>query len=411
MTDEVRLDYSNPEVVADPFAVYEAMHAKASVVRSEELGGLAVVTGYDDVMQVLQDTATFSSSVIGRGSSRESVRRVLAEGFEDQAVLVFADGPAHDYHEGLVKPFFQPSRLRALAEPIRQIAGSLCDAIEPGEIDFVSQFAMGLSIHTLARAIGVPVDQDALELIWAGSTANAVLLGTGGNAVSEEFELESARHYVRFQHYIAQLIRDRQRQPADDLISEFVHAPVPAGFEPLTFPHMVALVVLMIGAGNDTTRSWMASVMLRIASDPELQQRVRKEPDYLQSVLMESLRCDSPVMLLYRRATRDTEVGGVPINEGELVGIAFGAANHDGSRFECPHSFNPDRRNAHTHVAFGYGTHFCIGAPLARLEAKLGLQTFLDRFGTIELSSNDSPAYVPAPITRKLSKLPLKVAH
>ncbi|MDT5356245.1 MAG: hypothetical protein QOJ56_4777, partial [Mycobacterium sp.] len=122
-------------------------------------------------------------------------------------------------------------------------------------------------------------------------------------------------------------------------------------------------------------------------------------------------RCDSPVMLLYRVATCDTEVGGVPINEGELVGVAYGAANHDGSRFDCPHRFDPERGNARTHVAFGYGSHYCIGATLARIEAELGVQTFLDRFGTIELSRIDSPAYFPAPITRTLSKLPLRVAH
>jgi cytochrome P450 len=407
----VRLDYSNPSVVADPFAVYEAMHAKASVVRSEELGGLAVVTGYDDVMQVLRDTATFSNRVIGRGSSRESVRRVLAEGFEDPPVLQTADGPLHDYHAGLVKPYLQPGRLRGLTDPIREIAQSMCDAIEPGEIDFVNQFARGLSIHVLAMVIGSPVDQDALDLIYSGTEANSVLIGAGGDALTEEFELESARHYVTFQHYVAQLIRDRQQRPADDLISEFVHAPVPPGFEPLTFPEMVALVVLMIGAGNETTRSWMGSAMMRIASDPELQQRVRNEPDHLQAVLEETLRCDSPVMLLYRVATCDTEVGGVPINEGERVGIAYGAANHDGSRFDCPHRFDSERGNARTHVAFGYGSHYCIGATLARIEAELGVQTFLDRFGTIELSRTDSPAYFPAPITRTLSKLPLRVEH
>jgi cytochrome P450 len=409
-TDAARLNYSDPSVKMDPFPVYASMQATAPVVRSEELGGLAIVTGFADVMQVLKDTETFSSGVIGRGSDRESVRRVLAEGFDDPPMLVTADGTVHEFHAGLVKPYFHPARIRTLADPIRDIANSLCDSIEPGEVDFIHQYAKGLSIRVLAHVIGSRVEQESINLIYHGAEANAALTGAGPGALSEEQELAYARAYVAFQHHIADLIKARQREPSDDFISEIAHAPTPPGQEPLTFPELVALAVLVIGAGNETTRSWMGSAMLHIASDQELQHRLRNEPTILKTVLEESLRHDSPVMLLYRLVTKDTEVGGAPISKGEYVGVAFGAANHDPAQFECPHAFDPDRR-ARGHMAFGYGAHFCVGAPLARLEAETGLRTFLDRFGSIQLSDQHPYEYVPFPITRTLATLPLQVTR
>jgi cytochrome P450 len=376
--------------------------------KSEELQGVHIITHYDDVMEVLRNPATYSSVFASvKRSSRPSVQRVLDQAYPETEMLVTADDPAHKYHASIVKPYFVASRVRKLGDAISAIAENLCSQIDSGEIEFISQYSAKLSCGTICAAMGIPISDEATELMFRGSAANATFFGATSEALPEQEALKIAEDYVEFQHYLASQIKERKANPSDDLISEIVASRPVDGFAPLTFEEMLSLVLLIISAGNETTGSLISSAMLRIARSEVVQDEIRNNAAYLDSFIEETMRIDSPVMLLYRTVVSDTELSGHPLRRGDVVAVAYGAANHDPAVFSCPKDFDVQRPNLRSHVGFGFGAHFCLGAQLARLEAKIGLRTFTEEFSSIRVADGDEPIYSPIPITRTLEKLPL----
>jgi cytochrome P450 len=193
------------------------------------------------------------------------------------------------------------------------------------------------------------------------------------------------------------------------LISHLVHTPPPAGRDPLTLAETVSILRAVVLGGNETTRGLINASVHQLARDPELLERIRDDEEAFARFLDEALRQISPVVMLFRNVTEDTVLGGVELRAGEMVGVSYGAANHDPARFGCPHAWDLDRPGIRRHLAFGFGTHYCVGSPLGRLEATIALRQIVHRFDRVEISPGGTPAYLPSFMVRNMTSLPVRL--
>jgi cytochrome P450 len=395
--------FKDPAVLADLDSAFDALRAIAPVYRSEELG-MVVVTGYEQVLEVLRDPDRFrnkGSLKTAGGKPQPAVAEVLAEVFPYVDTLIATDGPRHAHHAGLIKSFLTKKRVRDYADRFVALTGEILDKIETGvEVEFVERFSLPLTIGVLCIFTGVPIEHAAL--VKRSSDAEVNLLGA---IQSVEENLANARAIVEMQRLLTDLIAARRDEPADDLISHIVHAPAPDGLAELTLAEQVMILRGVVLGGNETTRGLINAMVLKLASEPDLAARLAGDEQAFSNFIDEGLRHTSPVIMLFRRAARDTELAGVPIARGDMVGVSYGAANHDAARFSCPHAWDLDRPGVTRHLAFGFGTHYCVGSPIARLEAEVALRGILDRYARIELAPGAVPEFYPSFMVRQMNSL------
>jgi cytochrome P450 len=408
MTEEVlaNADLSNPEVCRNVHTAFDVMRAKSPAFRSPELG-MVVVTGYDEVMEVLRDPDRFSSKKTLRtagGKTQPEVTQVLKQGYPYVDTLINTDGPRHAFHASLIKDYLTASRVRALTEPITAETDTLLDTIVEGEtVEFVNQISLPLTIGVLCLFTGVPRDQR--DLVEKATDAEIGLLGAVGTA---ERNVENAKLIIVLQKMLTELVEQRRKDPADDLISHIVHTPPPPDLPPLTMAETVSILRGVVIGGNETTRGMINASVLALARDPELMNRINADENAFGRFIDEGLRHTSPVTMLFRSATHDTEIGGVPVRAGELIGVSYSAANHDPRRYACPHDWDIDRKDVRRHVAFGYGEHYCVGSPLGRLESRVALRRICDRFAMITLAPQGEPRFIPSFMVRNMESLPVQ---
>jgi cytochrome P450 len=392
-------------LMEDPITTHQMLRNESPVFRSNELG-VVLVTRHEDVSRVLLDSGTFSSEYFAtRTSSRAhqpAVAEILATGWPPSNALSHVDGPEHEFHAGLAKAFVSPRRVRELEGTVKAIVYEFVDLIpDRPMIDLIKDFAEDVAISVMCEFVGVSRED---RHIWArGADAELALLGS---ANSEELAIAFATDYVRMQNRIAELLEDRQVSPTDDLLSAVATAAPPPGFE-LTMGQRIRIVQNVVVAGNETTRGLIASAVLKLCQDQTLQKRMRREPGAVETLLEETLRAEPPALMIYRVVERQTKLGGLELEVGEMVAVVLGSANYDEDVFECPHAFNIDRANAKRHITFGLGAHYCLGAPLARLEASIALKELLARFDEISLQPGAVLTYFPAFMIRNLTSLPL----
>jgi cytochrome P450 len=398
--------FKDPLVYQDPFGLYDMLRENAPVYRNAELN-LVLVTKYEDIVAVLRDPDTFSSSYFAKRTSGAQLPKVVADilatGYQGHDTLNQVDGPKHDFHAGIVRPFVAPRRVRVLKERIEQIVGEFIAQLPSGQpVDLIHDFAEGVSISVMCEFVGVSKDDHE---VWArGADAELALIGA---LLDEDAQVRCATDFVRMQQRIAQLLEERAQSPRDDVLSAVANSQPPPGIDPLALGEKVRIVTATVVAGNETTRGLIASAMYRICGDPELEQRVRASEDAVAWLVEEMLRVEPPGIMIFRVATRDTELRGVPITAGEMIGVVLAAGNYDPEMFECPHAIQLDRANAKRHLTFGSGSHTCLGAPLARLEVTIAISALLAAFDRIELVPGPPPAYFPAYMIRSMQSLPV----
>jgi cytochrome P450 len=390
----------------NPFPLYEMMRERGPVVLNDELG-VYFVTGYDDLVSVLRQSDIFSSGIhAGWSSKRPTVQKVLDELYTEAPVLSHADGEIHKRQAKIVKPFFTPKKMRALAPHIRQIAEDCISEFESEDVEFVEAFSVKLSMRVLCQLLDFPIAEN--DLIRRGSDAYPVFHdGVGDTFLSEADGVRMARDLVEFQKLIADEITRRQHTDADDLISAVLRGLPQDMSDEERQSEVYSLVMLLVSAGNETVRGLISSAALHLALDNSLIPRVRDDADFRRAFIEETLRVEPPVMFLYRVATQDTAVHGVPIAKGAKVCVAYCAANRDEYQFKNAGEFDPGR-GGRQHISFGFGAHFCIGAPLARLEADIGLEELLRRYSMISLL-DDGRDYAPSPHLRHHDSLHLRL--
>ncbi len=375
------------EMTVNPYPAYQAMRDQtpvhsASFGPGQGLRGAWILMRHDDVYGALRDHETFASGFpAGGGPGGVSM------------VLINDDPPRHTRFRKLVNKAFTPRRIAELEPWITGVADELLAEVGPGETDVVSNYTIPLPVKVIARLLGIPGEEYRTFKSWTDSVLN---FDSGGpDRMQKVFEMVT---------YFGKMAAARREHGAEDLITALVEAEVEG--EALQDSEVLGFCILLLIAGNETTTNLMGNMLNVLAERPALWAQLRDDRSLVPIVIEETLRFESPVQFLFRRTTRDTEVSGVTIPEGQSVLPFVGAANRDPSEFPDPDEFRLDR-DLHNHVAFGMGIHYCLGSPLARAEARITLNAFLDRFDRLEPGSTPGLRQTGSPIIYGFRELPL----
>ena len=374
MNPETEFNPTLPEQRENPFDVLELARQEQPVFYARAFD-LWVVTRHDDVLAVLKDHRSFSSEGALKSSSTpfpSEVQAVLAEGFPEMPYIIEVDPPLHDRIRGLVTKAFTPRRIARLEPRIEEITAELLDGIaHETHADIIDRFAWPLPLRVLGELFGIP--REDLEQLhqW----------GQDWLLIQQELplkrRLEHARGLVELQRYLVRAVEERVERPTDDLLGALV-AVRDEMDPPLSVIEIAGLPLDLMVAGHVTVTRAIGSTLYRLFGDPTLREELL-DTDLAGNAIEEILRLESPAQGLFRIATRDVEIGGVTLAAGSRVMAHFASANRDGCVFARPDEYDPQRTDLAKHLAFGKGIHFCIGAPLARLELAIALPMLLRR--------------------------------
>ena len=373
-TPAIRFDPTTPEQRENPFEVLERARREQPVFHAPALD-LWVVTRHDDVLTMLKDHGTFSSAGALKSSSMPhppEVLEVLAEGFPQMPYIIELDPPLHNRIRGLVARAFTPRRINELEPRITEIAEQLIDELAPlGRANIIDTFAWPLPLRVLGELFGFP--EDDLEQIheWG----NDWLLLQQERPIPEQGG--HARGLVQFQQYCVAAVEDRRRRPTDDLLGAMVVANEEAD-EPLASVEIAGLPLDLMVAGHVTVTRAIGSGLHRTFTEPRLREDLL-DAELAPKAIDEILRLESPAQGLFRVTTREVELGGAVLPKGARVMAHFASANRDACVFAHADAYDAERGDLGNHLAFGKGVHFCIGAPLGRLELRVALPMLLRR--------------------------------
>jgi cytochrome P450 len=397
----------DPGLLSDPYPFYRMLRTTSPVFPIPIPGhtgpGAWVLTRHEDVHAVLRDSS-FSVDRSRAAVVQENLDRVpqalLAEGGGLRSMLLL-DPPDHTRLRGLVNKAFTPKRVAALRPRIEAIVAELLDAVEgEGGMDLIGAFAAPLPAIVIAELLGVPSEDHERFKTWSSDLVNAAGLSLAGPGEGFEAALERILAYLR------EIIAQRRRDPGDDLLSAMIEAQEDR--DALTDEELLANSNLLLVAGHETTTNLIGNGLLALLRHRDQLDRLRAEPALLEPAVEELLRFDSPVQATVRVATADVELGGQRIEAGAIVACGIGAANRDPDAFPEPDRLDVARADNH-HLSFGFGAHFCLGAPLARLEAKVAFEALLERFPELSLGEEE-PRWRPNLFLRGLQELPLHLS-
>jgi len=398
----------DPMTQSDPFAMYEAMQDAPGIYQMPETG-FYIVSRYADLRAVLTDPVTFSNkvdraSLQGPENAAKLREYMEAKGWPHIATLQRTDAPDHARYRRLVDRVFTVGRVREMTPHIEEVAHALIDGfIDRGECEFISEYAMLLPGTILAEEMGLPAGQVATFKKWADS-----MLAPASYVMDEEALLRNADIELEAQHHLGRLFDERRANPTGDWISALVTAQRD-GEDPLTMAELQSVMSQLIGGGFESTMTSIGHALMQLLNHPDQMAKLREEPKRMKGFVEEVIRFESPTQGLRRRTTRDVELSGTLIPKGSVVIVRYGAANRDAAKFACPHMFDMERGNAGTHLAFGAGTHFCVGAVLARQEIAIGTQAILDRLEDIQLARPlVEPIHRANFLTLPLRELPIR---
>ena len=395
---DLDLDLKAEANVQDPYPVYAWLRRHDPAHWSESLEAW-LVTRYDDVLGIFDRPELFSSDrfrKVARGSERpevQAVARVLGEW------LVFRDPPDHTRLRGLLQRSFTPRHLEQNRWGIQRTIDDLIDRVAAqGEMDFIRDFAFPLPAVVISVLLGVPRDDIEAVKEWSDQLAAYV-----GGSVEAKDNFTSAQAGVeQMVDYFRRQIAERGRKPRDDLMSLMLSAEL-AG-DRLSSDEVVSNCVLLLFAGHETTTNLLGNGLHHLLRHPEQEAKLRATPELVASAVEEFLRYDGPVTATTKVATRDLELCGARLAQGDRVLAFMASANRDADAFEAPDVLDVER-NPKRHLTFAYGIHFCLGAPLARMEAQLAFRSLLQRLP--ELSPGPA-RFKPQMILRGLRSLPLR---
>ena len=395
-------DPTTPAQREDPFPLLELARRERPVFRAPSLD-LWVVTRHEDVRAVLKDHRTFSSAGALKSSSEPhppDVETALGCGHPEMPYIIELDPPLHDRIRGLVTRAFTPRRISALEPRVFELSEELVDGFaDRGQADLIEDFAWPLPLRVLGELFGFP--RDDLEQIHRWGVDWLLLQQTG----PPPEQLEHAGGLVELQRYCVAAVEDRRRRPANDLLSAMVAASDESD-DPLTSVEIAGLPLDIMVAGHVTVTRAIGSAIFRSFSDDRLRAQLTDE-ELIPRAIEEILRLESPAQGLFRLTTREVELGGTVLPKGARVMVHFASANRDECVFAAPDEFRPERNELGQHLAFGKGIHFCIGAPLGRLELRVALPMLLRRLPGLR-AADASPRREPVFFARGFASLPVR---
>ncbi len=399
------------DVVDDPYPIWTELRASCPVYREPE-HGVVMVTRYDDIVDVARRPKEFSSVMAAYGPNGADrgptpaelcaiaragadhpgqVREVLDAYRPDiQDQLQHVDPPLHTDHRRIVSRWFTPAAVASREAAIRSIAAGLLDQIdESSHVEMLDAFAGPFPATVVADTIGIPVEDRGTFLDWKEEII--------GNPEAEVSRVTSDR-YRSIRALFLQLVHERRADPRDDLISALAAQPR------LDDAAVIGLLMLFLGGGQETTAKALTTGIRILGERPSLQDALRESPSLLPAFIEEVLRFDNPVRGIFRQAVRDTSVGGVAVPEGSFLQLMWASGNRDESVFDDADTFVPGRSLPRPILSFGHGVHLCPGAPLARLQLRVGFEELLARF-SFKLCADNPFTYFRSQILRGLAGL------
>ncbi len=390
----------DPSNRADPYSVYREILAAGPLLVPD--GHLVVFSSFQDCGDVLRHPSSASDRLKSSVAQREIAKGAEPRPF-GQPGFLFLDPPDHTRLRKLAQQAFAPKRVRALEADIVTLVDGLLDEAAGAEgFDAVADLAYPLPVAVICRMLGVPIADEpefgrASALLAQGLDPFITFTGELPESFAERM---TAGHWLR--GYIAGLVEDRRFAPQDDLISALIAAEEDG--DQLTTEEIVATCNLLLIAGHETTVNLIANAILTMVREPGHWTALAEDPDRAAVIIEETLRYDPPVQLAGRIAAEQMTIGGVTVPKGDTMMLLLAAGHRDPAAFDRPDDFDPSREDLR-HLAFGHGVHFCLGAPLARLEAKVALSAVTARFPNARLAAE--PVYKPNVTLRGLASLPL----
>ncbi|HLX36927.1 MAG TPA: cytochrome P450 [Candidatus Binataceae bacterium] len=356
---------------------------------------VAILTRYDDVLATLRDHVRFSSAPVRNRMTIET-----NEVFGDAPSLISSDPPGHTRMRKLVTRDFTPRAIRELEPRVRALTATLLDDVaRKHHFDLVADFATQLPVRIIASILGIPGERWETFTRWSHTLIELTSLPPGTPVA------DSVRaNLIEMRGYFAEEIERRRRHPGADLMSSLVSAHEDE--EMLGASELMHFLVILLFAGTETTTNLIANGMLALQNHREQLELLRRDPTLMQRAVEEMLRYDSPVQSVFRTAKEDVEIGGTAIEKGSGIFLMMGAANRDPAKFPNPDVFDITREQ-NDHLSFGEGIHYCLGAPLARLEASVAFTALLNRFAHLALDGSPKLDYKTSFFVRSLNSLPM----
>ena len=376
----------------------------AGPVSYDEGQGVWRVSDYDTAAAVLADPKTFSSDLSSLAPTQEDFETFT------QGNFVGMDPPEHRRLRALVSQAFTPRVVQGLAPRIEALCARLLDDVaDQDRFDLVEALAYPLPIIVIAELLGIPAEEHPLFQEWASILFSGDQLGEAPDAADLERALEAIAPTVREMNgYMLQHIRNRRADPGEDLTSRLIAAEVDG--EHLRDQQMVGFVALLLVAGHVTTTALLGNAVVTFDRHPGTNETLRAEPGLLPTAIEEVLRWLPPFPELGRRIARPVVLGGHELPADAMLMTHLGAANRDPSHFTEPDVFDVTR-NPNPHLTFGHGIHFCFGAPLARMEARIALRMLQDRFRSLAVPSYEDVTYQNPAVLLGVRRLPVEVVR
>jgi cytochrome P450 len=386
----------------DPYPFLARARHQQPIFYSPEID-MWVISRYDDIAAVLRDPRRFSAANATAPVSQftPEARQILIDGgYALKPALTNNDPPAHTRVRSHINKAFSARRVAQMEPRIRQYANALIDAfVGDGQADLVRQFAYPLPILVVLHLIGIPEsDMDRIKG-WCDNRVNFIF-----GRPSPEQQISVAHDLVAFWNYTKAFCQQRQREPQDDLTSDLA-ATIAADSSALDMDELASIVFSLSIAGHETTTNLLGNAMKHLLTHREQWDQLCGNPALIENAIEEILRFDGPLTFWRRVATEDIQLSDVRIPRGAKLALVLGSGSHDEAYFADPEQFDIHRHNARSHLAFGKGIHYCIGAALARLEVKIALELLAQRLPGLRLVPEQRIEYAPMLAFRGLKQL------
>jgi cytochrome P450 len=399
--------FPSADVARCPYPAYAALRDEEPVHRVPGRDGEVLVSRYEDIIFILRNPDLFSNVtyVLEDGARRPATLADLESRRPDSiATFQGSDPPAHTWKRKLSSAHFRPGQVREYEPIIRATVDELIDGfIDRRSVEFISAFARPLGAIVTMLIMGLPVEDARHAEGWSQYDGQ-------GTPYHEAARQEQIAAQVRDMHaYIQKAITERYDEPRDDVLTKFVQAHVDASGEELGLQHAQfdAFSVMLGGVG--TSSHMLGNVLMLLIANPEQMARARADQSVLHGAIEESLRLESPVQWNLRLAKQDVKLSDQTVKAGSFVLMLYGAGNRDERHFPDPETFDATRDNNRQHLAFGHGLHFCLGAPLARLEAQVAFEHLFARTTDIQFDGPDPYDHADSLAFRGLDRLDLRV--